>query len=98
IGRVLVVACELGIFDILNERPLTLEDLAARLHSNPQGLQLLLELLVSSGYLRQHHGLYRNSRVARRWLTISSPVSIAPYIIHSPDIVAIWDHLPQVVR
>ncbi len=25
-------------------------------------------------------------------------MSIAPYIIHSPDIVAIWDHLPQVVR
>jgi len=98
IGRVLVVACELGIFDMLNEHLLTLEDLAARLHSNPQGLQLLLQLLVSAGYLHQHHGLYRNSRMARRWLTSNSPVSIAPYIIHSPDIVAIWDHLPQVVR
>ena len=98
IGLVLVAACELGIFDILNEQPLTVEDLAERLHSSPQGLQLLLQLLVSSGYLHQHRGLYRNSRVARRWLTSSSPVSIAPYIIHSPDIVAIWDHLPQVVR
>src|SRR5437879_793103 len=98
IARVLVVACELGIFDLLNQQPLTVESLAERLHSEPQGLQLLLQLLVSAGYLRQHRGLYRNSRVTRRWLTSSSPVSIAPYIIHSPDIVAIWDHLPQVVR
>src|SRR6266700_4198426 len=98
IARVLVVSCELGVFDALNERPLTLEALAERLHSNPQGLQFLLQLLVSAGYLRQRSGLYRNSRMAKRWLTSSSPVSIAPYIIHSPDIVAIWDHLPQVVR
>src|SRR6266849_9182914 len=98
IARVLVVSCELGVFDALNERPLTLEALAERLHSNPQGLQLLLQLLVSAGYLRQRNGLYHNSRMAQRWLTTSSPVSIAPYVIHSPDIVAIWDHLPEVVR
>jgi len=98
IARVLVTACELGVFDSLSNGPLTLETLAERLQCNPQGLQLLLQLLVSAGYLRQRHERYRNSRVAQRWLTCSSPVSIAPYVIHSPDIVAIWDHLPQVVR
>ena len=36
--------------------------------------------------------------MAQRWLTSASPISVAPYIIHSPDIVAIWDHLPTVVR
>jgi SAM-dependent methyltransferase len=98
IARVLVTACELGVFDSLSNGSLTLETLAERLQCNPQGLQLLLQLLVSAGYLRQRHERYRNSRVAQRWLTCSSPVSIAPYVIHSPDIVAIWDHLPQVVR
>ena len=98
IARVLVTACELGVFDSLSNGPLTLETLAERLQCNPQGLRLLLQLLVSAGYLRQRHERYRNSRVAQRWLTCSSPVSIAPYVIHSPDIVAIWDHLPQVVR
>ncbi len=98
IARVLVTACELGVFDSFSNGPLTLETLAERLQCNPQGLQLLLQLLVSAGYLRQRHERYRNSRVAQRWLTCSSPVSIAPYVIHSPDIVAIWDHLPQVVR
>jgi SAM-dependent methyltransferase len=98
IAKVLVTACELGVFDALNQHPLTLEALAEHLKCNPQGLQLLLQLLVSAGYLRQHRAQYRNSRMAQRWLTSSSPVSIAPYVIHSPDIVSIWDHLPEVVR
>src|SRR6266571_8156774 len=98
IAKVLLTACELGVFDALSQRPLTLETLAERLKCNPQGLQLLLQLLVSAGYLRRRHDQYCNSRVAQRWLTGSSPVSIAPYVIHSPDIVAIWDHLPEVIR
>jgi SAM-dependent methyltransferase len=98
IARALITACELGVFDALSVNPLTLQMLAVRLQCDPQGLQLLLQLLVSAGYLHQRRGLYHNSRTARRWLTSSSPVSIAPYVIHSPDIVAIWDHLPEVVR
>jgi SAM-dependent methyltransferase len=98
ISKVLLTACELGVFDALNRQPLTREELAARLQCNPQGLQLLLQLLVSAGYLRRSRNQYRNSRMAQRWLSSSSPVSIAPYVIHSPDIVAFWDHLPEVVR
>jgi SAM-dependent methyltransferase len=98
ITKALLTACEMGVFDALNEQPLTLETLAQRLDCQPQGLLLLLNLLISAGYLRYRRGLYRNSRIARRWLTSSSPTSIAPYILHSPDIVAIWDHMPEVVR
>jgi SAM-dependent methyltransferase len=98
IAKVLVTACELGVFDALGKRSLTLQALAEKLECQPQGLQLLLQLLVSAGYLRQSGGKYRNTRMARRWLTSSSPVSIAPYVIHSPDIVAIWDHLPEVIH
>src|SRR5207247_10338611 len=48
--------------------------------------------------LRRSRNLYRNSRMAQRWLSTSSPVSIAPYVIHSPDIIAIWDHVSEVVH
>ncbi|MFL5624910.1 MAG: methyltransferase [Ktedonobacteraceae bacterium] len=98
IARTLVVACEYGVFDALSARPLTLEAMAEQLHCNPGGLHILLQLLVSAGYLRNRHGTYHNSPLARRWLCSNSPFNIAPYIIHSPDIVAIWDHLPEVVR
>lgn len=98
IARVLVTACELGVFDTLNRRSMSLEDLAGCLACHPRGLQLLLQLLVSAGYLRLRNGMYSNTRLAQRWLTSSSPHNIAPYVIHSPDIVAIWDHLPTVIR
>ena len=98
IARVLVTACELGIFDTLGKGKLTAQVLAEKLHCDPGKLQLLLQLLVSARYLRHHKGHYANTRVTRRWLMSSSPVSIAPYIVHSPDIVAIWDHLPEVIR
>src|SRR5207244_10786038 len=85
IARVLVTACELGLFDALSEQPLTLEILAERLHCHPQGLQLLLRLLVSAGYVRQRRGMYANPRMEQRWLTRRSPVSLAPYVIHPPS-------------
>ena len=98
IAKVLVTACELGIFDKLSAASLSLECLAEQTECHPEGLLLLLRLLVSAGYLHNRRGKYANTRMAQRWLTSSSPVSIAPYVLHSPDIVAIWDHLPEVVR
>ncbi len=98
ITKALLTACEMGVFDALNGQPLPLDALAQRLDCQPQGLSLLLNLLISAGYLRCRRGLYRNSRVAQRWLTSAAPSSIAPYILHSPDIVAIWEHMPEVVR
>lgn len=98
IAKVLVTACELGLFDALSTHALPLDVLAERVACHPQGLQVLLNLLVSAGYLRYRNGKYSNTRMTQRWLTCSSPSSIASYIIHSPDIVAIWNHLPEVVR
>jgi SAM-dependent methyltransferase len=98
LAKILVTACELGVFDQLSGHSLALPLLAERLDCEPQGLQVLLNLLVSGGYLRYRRGLYANTRMAQRWLTHSSPVSVAPYIIHSPDIVAIWEHVGEVIH
>jgi SAM-dependent methyltransferase len=98
IAKALVTACELHLFDELRAGPLPLAELAKRVACQPEGLRLLLNILVSAGYLRSRGGRYRNSRVACRWLTSASPASVAPYVLHSPDIVAIWDDMPQVVR
>ncbi len=97
-AKALVVACNYGVFDALHEQPMSLEALAERLRCSQQGLQILLQLLIAGGYLQKRRDVYSNSRIARRWLCSNSPLSIAPYVIYSPDIVAIWDHLPQVVR
>ncbi|HEY0754411.1 MAG TPA: class I SAM-dependent methyltransferase [Ktedonobacteraceae bacterium] len=98
IARALTTACELGLFDTLNERPMTLEELAERLECQPQRLRFLLHLLIVAGYLRLRGGRYRNRAIARRWLSRESTLNIAPYIIHAPDIIAIWEHLPEIVK
>lgn len=98
IAKALTTACELGLFDTLNERPMTVDELATCLECQPQGLRFLLNLLVVAGYLRLRGGRYRNRAVARRWLCQTSALNLAPYIIHAPDIIAIWEHLPEVVR
>ncbi len=98
IAKILVTACELSLFDTLGKQGASLETLAQRLQCHPQGLRLLLQILVSSGYLRHRHGKYYNTRIAERWLTSGSPENIAPYIVHSPDIIALWDHCAEVIR
>jgi SAM-dependent methyltransferase len=98
IAKAVVTACEMGLFDALSRRALPLNVLAGRLNCEPEGLKLLLNLLVSAGYLRERDGYYRNTRAAQRWLTSTSPFTVAPYVLHSPDIVQIWEHMPEVVR
>lgn len=98
IAKVLVTACQLNLFDTLGKQGATLETLAEQLHCHPQGLQLLLHILRSSGYLHYKHGKYYSSRIALRWLRSDSPMNIAPYLLHSPDIIALWEHLPAVLR
>jgi len=93
-----VAACELGLFDALSRRRLSLEALAEQLECHPQSLQILLQILVSAGYLHYRHDTYDNTRMAQRWLTSESGRNIAPYIVHSQDIISIWDHTTEVVR
>ena len=58
IAKMLVTACELGLFDTIDKQGVSLETLAERLHCHPQGLRLLLQILISSGYLRYKHDKY----------------------------------------
>jgi SAM-dependent methyltransferase len=98
IAKMLVTACELGLFDTLGKQGASLERLAEQLKCHPQSLQFLLHILMSSGYLRYHHGKYFNTPITQRWLMSESPKNIAPYIVHSPDIIALWDHITDVLR
>lgn len=98
VTKAVLTACDMGLFDALRARPLSLDALAERLACQPEGLLLLLNILLPAGYLRRRGGLYANSRTAQRWLTSGSPAGIVPYILHTPDLVTFWEHMPQVVR
>lgn len=91
VAKAVLTGWELGLFDALSERPLSLTALA-------EGLRLLVNVLLPAGYLRRRGSLYRNSRAAQRWLTSSSPASIAPTLLHNPDLVAFWESMSEAAR
>lgn len=98
VAKLLVTACKTDIFNTLATGAMSLKELASRVNCDPQGLLLLMQILTTAGYLRCRNGLYSNTAMTRRWLTDTSPYNIAPYIIHTPDIIAIWEHAPEVIH
>jgi SAM-dependent methyltransferase len=98
IARALICACQLHLFEELVAGPQTPEELALKLGCQREGLALLLALLAPAGYLRYRRGRYENSRLARRWLTGETGPNLTPYLIHTDDILAIWEHWPQLLR
>jgi SAM-dependent methyltransferase len=76
VARAIVVGTKLGVFGALAAAPLSAGDLAARLSLNVSGLEKLLNVLVSTRYLRFRAGQYDLSRVSRKWLLLESPQSL----------------------
>lgn len=74
-SRALIAAVELGVFELLAEKPRTASDLALELQTDPIGTEALLNALNGFGYLRRRAGIYRNGLAVRRWLT---PGGIVP--------------------
>jgi len=69
----LTVADELALFDALAERPSTPGELARRLGFDARGLDILLPMLASLGFLVPHEGRYGISNPARNFLLHGSP-------------------------
>lgn len=70
--RAAIAAVRLGIFDALDGRPSTADELAARLGIDPRGTSALLGVLVALGYVRRRGDQYENRPSARRWLVRSN--------------------------
>jgi 2-polyprenyl-3-methyl-5-hydroxy-6-metoxy-1,4-benzoquinol methylase len=67
------VADELEIFDHLAERPATPGELSGRLGLDHRGVDILLPLLASLGFLVLHEGRYRIGDTSRNFLLRRSP-------------------------
>jgi len=76
LGRVLMGATRLGIFEALAKGPLPAAEVARACGLTEDGARRVLEVLASSGYLRRRGELYALTRLSRRWLLRDSPVSL----------------------
>jgi 2-polyprenyl-3-methyl-5-hydroxy-6-metoxy-1,4-benzoquinol methylase len=61
-------ANELGLFQTLAKQPYSPQSLADHLHLQERGLLTLLEALAALGYVEVENGLYKNSKMAQKWL------------------------------
>ena len=69
----LTVADELGLFDALADHPATADELTERLGLDRRGVEILLPLLASLGFLVPHERRYRISDTSRNFLLQDSP-------------------------
>jgi SAM-dependent methyltransferase len=76
LARTVMSAVELNIFDALEATALTAEETAAACGSAVGPTELLLDALVSCGYLRFWHGRFQLTRRARRWLLTDDTSSV----------------------
>ncbi|MFD8559032.1 methyltransferase [Streptosporangium canum] len=93
-------AQRLGVFDALLDGPLPVTELAARTGTDEGTLPVLLDALVSFGYLDRTPGqVYANSPMTAGSLDRRSPWSYAPALAFWQDLMGeLWDGLEEAVR
>lgn len=95
---VLLAANKLGVFRLLSNGPLALEEIVALLHTDPKGTRIMLDALVVLEYLVKNDGLYENEADTARYLTERSPEFIGNRFLHSYEGIARWLSLEKLVR
>jgi hypothetical protein len=81
-ARALHVGVKLGVFETLNDAPMTTEEVAARVGTHPYPTGKLLNTLAGMGYLGLEGGeRYSLTKDARKWLVGRSLTSLRDYIL-----------------
>ncbi|XP_072788051.1 acetylserotonin O-methyltransferase isoform X4 [Taeniopygia guttata] len=105
ISKVMFTACELGVFDLLQEsgKPLPSDAIAAGLSASTMGMKRLLDACVGLKLLAvemtQEGALYRNTEISNIYLTKSSPKSQYHIMMYYSNTVYLcWQYLTDAVR
>ena len=98
-SKTMFAAVSLGVFEALTSSPQPLSALSAKLGTNPDALERLLDACVGMGLLGRTASGYENTPVAATYLCKNSPHRLTGYINYSNA--ALWkmfDHLEDAVR
>ncbi len=95
-ARVLITANTLGVFEIL-ERPLSAQSVSRRLNTSKRATEILLDALVSLGFLKKSGRRYQNSSVSKRFLLKKSPYYQGDLLRHYDNLWRSWSGLDEVV-
>lgn len=104
-SKVLFAACDLGIFDILqdSDAPQSVADMSSKIGSNADATACFMDTLVALELLEKTKQdgswLYSNSNITKQFLTKSSPHSVYGYIKHSNEVTyPIFGNLESAIR
>ena len=96
-SSVLFAACDLRIFDLLEEKPGTVDDITERLNASERGIFGLLESCTSIGFLKKENNTYSNTDTASKYLVSSSPESLYITLSLQAATYPMWTHLKDSV-
>jgi len=98
-SKAMFTAVGMGIFDLLDEGPARAAAVAARMGADADATARLLDGCAALGLVRKQDGVYRNERVAERYLCSHSADSLCGYIRYSDEaLYPMWGHLADAVR
>ena len=98
-SKTMFAAVELGIFDLLEPQPQSVDTLATKLAADPSALARLLDACRGLGLLTKQGDRYANSSAASTYLTSGSERRMTGYIRYSNDVMwKLWANLEGAVR
>jgi len=95
---VLVVGAELGVFDVLEERTLSAEELAERLGADVRGTSVLADALAAMEVLVKEDGRYSLAPGIGEFLTETGTRSALAMLRHHANCLRNWAQLAKVVK
>jgi len=82
----LFAANDLGLFEKLADRPLTLDELAKDLSIPPRTARITADAMVALGFLEKQDDRYRNSSVSQTFLSGKTTADLRPFL-------RFWNHI-----
>ncbi|MBC8014294.1 MAG: methyltransferase [Sporomusaceae bacterium] len=92
-------ALKAGIFDILREKPATIEELVNEFSMDRRAIWTVMEALVSLGYIIKDQELLQLAPETRDlFFNEDSENYIGYSLIHTFNVIKSWTHLPEIIR
>ncbi len=97
-SQVLFVAVEMGTFTLLGGDGKNCKTLSGELGTNPRSTEMLLNALVSLGFLKKVKGIFRNTPLSRRYLVKGTTHYQGDRIHHFHNLWDSWSKLGDAVK
>ncbi len=94
----IISAGQLGLFEALNQGPLTIPQLARKLNASDLGIGHLAEFLAAIGYLTVSEAGFANAPHTTRWFTASGGVDYTAGLLWTAESWSLMGNLTAAVR